>query len=128
MPKKSNNQTAVPRWITGRDLHVIRVHAKLGTPEMAKKLDLKSRKTISNWEQQNSQPNINVFIKLCAYAGFNPSLVIAEIIKRNSEDPTQKRFLNLRRCQDKGAKCLARISSMKMTAKPFKRHQYHKRQ
>jgi len=84
--------------ITGQDLRMMRIHAKLNTADMAAALAVKSRKTIENWEQQNSEPGIATFIKYCMTAGFDPARVIVEVKKRNQLDPTQSRYFDLDAC------------------------------
>lgn len=99
-PKQSVSPLPVAVVITGRDLRLMRLRAEMTTSDMAEKLQIKSRKTIENWEQQNSEPQMNVFIRYCAHTGFNPCRVIQEIIKRNEADPSQKNFFNMDACAD----------------------------
>lgn len=114
---------AVTRVITGRDLRLIRLFNKIPTLEMAEALNLKSRKTIENWEKQRSQPSINQLIVFCAVAGFNPSRVIAEIYQRNRHDRTQRHFINLRKCVDKNKECLLNIQRIKKSTQLFQQSQ-----
>ena len=96
--EKEQKPTQVQTYITGKDLRIMRIHSKLTTREMAAILNVKSRKTIENWEQQASAPDINQFFIYCCSAGFNPSLVIQEVIRRNEEDATQQKYFNMEAC------------------------------
>lgn len=88
----------VNKLITGRDLRKIRLSARLPTTILAKEIGLKSRKTINNWEEGRSEPNINQFITFCTTAGLSPGHVIAAIQSRNSQDPSQKRDFIIGKC------------------------------
>lgn len=89
---------AVESYITGKDLRIMRIHAKYTTGYMADLLSIKSRKTIENWEQGASVPGINQFFAYCFATGFRPHAVIREVLKRNQEDATQARYFDMESC------------------------------
>lgn len=90
--------TKTPRIITGRDLRRMRIHSQLTSAAVAAKLAIKSRKTIENWERDFCEPTITVFMEYCLSTGFNPGRVVEEILKRNSDDPTQIWDIDLEKC------------------------------
>lgn len=53
------------KYLVGRDLKLMRLGAELTTSKMAEYIGVKSRKTIENWESDQSEPGINQFIKFC---------------------------------------------------------------
>ena len=81
MDTKTNNLQIM---IRGRDLKLMRVHAEISTSVMAEYLGIKSRKTIGNWEAEQSAPSINQYILFCKFAGFHPGTVIEKIMERNA--------------------------------------------
>lgn len=115
MPAKQVKPRTVARMIIGRDLRTMRKHRKITEQAMATKLKIKSRKTIRNWETDISQPNINQFIRFCAYAGFDPAQVIRQIIERDNTNPKRRTAIDLNQCRDVNGRCKQRIKVMKMS-------------
>lgn len=89
---------AITKHIRGNDLRKMRIHSGLTSQEMASALNIKSRKTIENWERDFCEPTIGGFVLYCLHAGFNPGLIVAEIQKRNSDDPVQGSDVDLTKC------------------------------
>jgi DNA-binding XRE family transcriptional regulator len=95
----------------------MRVHAKINTTEMADFMGLKSRKTIENWEQGNSEPEIGQFIYYCIFTGFNPYRVMLAIEKSNSNDGTQKKYFEIEGCLNIDNMSFYRIKNKPMPLK-----------
>lgn len=68
------------KYISGRELKKIRVAARITTSAMAEHLGLKSRKTIDNWENERSSPNINQFLLFCQFCNVHPSLLVRKAV------------------------------------------------
>jgi len=70
--------------VTGTDLRIMRLKGGKTTAEMAEAAGVKTRKTYENWEQNKGQPNINQFVALCVYCGFNPGVLLSDFAKRGN--------------------------------------------
>lgn len=88
----SNTTTAAnnKNIIRGRDLKLMRIQGKITTSIMAEFLGIRSRKTIENWESEQSTPSINQYILFCKFAGYHPGLVLERIMLRNASENTEQ--------------------------------------
>jgi transcriptional regulator with XRE-family HTH domain len=70
--------------ITGTDLRILRLKGNKSTVDMAEVAAVKTRKTYENWEAGKGKPNINQFMALSVYCGFDPGLLVSEFARRGN--------------------------------------------
>lgn len=70
--------------MTGIDLKLMRLKGQKTTAELASVAGVKTRKTYENWEHNIGQPNVNQFMAMALFCGFEPGSLLGEFIKRGN--------------------------------------------
>ena len=73
------------KYLLGKDLKAMRVTSDFTTSMMAEFMGVKSRKTIENWEAENSEPSINQFLKYCHVCKEEPEKLIDYAINKRGQ-------------------------------------------
>ena len=72
--------------ISGTDMRIMRLRGGKTTTEMAEVVGLKTRKTYENWEQNRGCPNMNQYLKMVRFCGFDAGALINMYIDRQSDE------------------------------------------
>ena len=76
-------KNVIDKIVTGRDLKLMRLHAGKSPEEMTTLLGHKSAITYNKWESDESGPDLNQWLHIVMYLGFNPSTLIDAALERD---------------------------------------------
>lgn len=72
------------KYISGEDIKRIRKSSGLTTAQISALANVKTRKTISNWENGVGEPSINQFLQICRGCGFDYYQIIVQVLNRSN--------------------------------------------